>query len=359
MAIMKTQKAVLLPSRGGQWTLGEAPIPSPDPQEVLVKVMSAALNPIDWKLVDSPASALVPEYPFISGTDGAGIVEEVGPEVKAFAKGDKIVFEGWFANPYATFQQYCLVPAALAAKIPDNVSFDQAASISQGLATVFLALYNHDSNTDRSLCFPPFWEESGKGAFTDKSAFIIGGASSVGQYAIQIAKLAGFSSIITTASPRNTSLLTSFGATHVLDRALPASAILAELPNLTDGKPLEFVYDAISLEDTQSLAYQAVAPGGGVVIVLPEVIPADIKQQGESAGKKLVHVHGSVHPPDCRKAGEEMYQRLTGWLAQDAIKPNKVEILPGGLAGIPDGLARLEANQVSGTKLIARPQDTV
>ena len=90
MAIMKTQKAVLLPSRGGQWTLGEAPIPSPGPQEVLVKVMSAALNPIDWKLVDSPFSALVPEYPFISGTDGAGIVEEVGAEVKAFAKGDKM-----------------------------------------------------------------------------------------------------------------------------------------------------------------------------------------------------------------------------------------------------------------------------
>ena len=92
MAIMTTQKAVLLPSRGGQWTLGEAPIPSPGgPQEVLVKVMSAALNPIDWKLVDSPFSALlVPEYPFISGTDGAGIVEEVGAEVKAFAKGDKM-----------------------------------------------------------------------------------------------------------------------------------------------------------------------------------------------------------------------------------------------------------------------------
>ncbi len=76
--------------RGGKWTLGEAPIPSPGPQDVLVKVISAALNPIDWKLVDSPFSAIIPEYPFISGTDGAGIVEAVGSEVTSLAKGDKM-----------------------------------------------------------------------------------------------------------------------------------------------------------------------------------------------------------------------------------------------------------------------------
>ena len=85
-----TQKALLLPARGAKFTLGQAPVPSPGAQEVLVRLVSAALNPIDWKLVDSPASALTPEYPFISGTDGAGIVEEVGAEVKAFAKGDKM-----------------------------------------------------------------------------------------------------------------------------------------------------------------------------------------------------------------------------------------------------------------------------
>ena len=80
----------LLPKRGGSFFVGEAPVPSPGPQEVLVKVISAALNPIDWKLVDSPFSSLVPSYPFISGTDGAGIVEEVGAEVTTVAKGDKM-----------------------------------------------------------------------------------------------------------------------------------------------------------------------------------------------------------------------------------------------------------------------------
>ena len=85
-----TQKALYLPARAGQWVVGEAPIPRPGPKDVLVQVMSAALNPIDWKLVDSQFSATIQSYPFISGTDGAGIVEEVGAEVTTLAKGDKM-----------------------------------------------------------------------------------------------------------------------------------------------------------------------------------------------------------------------------------------------------------------------------
>ena len=65
-----------------------------------------------------------------------------------------------------------------------------------------------------------------------------------------MAKLAGFSPIIATASPRNAALLKSLGATHVLDRALPTDAALAELAKLTAGAPLGFAYDAISLADT-------------------------------------------------------------------------------------------------------------
>ena len=90
MVSLTTQKALLLPARAGKWYVGEATIPRPGPQDVLVKVLAAALNPIDWKLVDSPFTAIIPEFPFISGTDGAGIVEEVGSEVTTLEKGDKM-----------------------------------------------------------------------------------------------------------------------------------------------------------------------------------------------------------------------------------------------------------------------------
>ncbi|KAI0715786.1 GroES-like protein [Cerioporus squamosus] len=361
-----TQKALYLPARAGKWVVGEAPIYRPGPKDVLVKVVAAGLNPLDWKLVDTPFSVFIPSYPFISGSDGAGIVEEVGAEVTTLVKGDKILFQGYFANEQATFQQYCLVEAALAAKIPDNISFDEAASVPLGLGTVVLALYNHAQKEDQALRFTPRndrsarltppWAEGGTTKYAGKAAFIIGGASSVGQYAIQVAKLANFSPIITTASPHNTAYLTSLGATHIVDRALDPSAILAELPKLAAGKPIELVFDSIALPETQVLAYQAAAPGANVILLLPDVIPAEVKKPED--GKRVTGVAGNVHFPDTRACGEELFARLTEWLKKGIIKPNKVEVLPNGLAGIPDGLARLEAGKVSATKLIARPQET-
>ena len=99
---------------------------------------------------------------------------------------------------------------------------------------------------------------------------------------------------------------------------------------------------------------------------------------GEKAGKRVVHVWGNVQPAQMRATGVELYKRLPGWLESGAIrvrgfalcgrgwltsacavKPNKVEVLPGGLAGIPEGLKRMEEDKVSGTKLVARPQETV
>ena len=90
MATPATQKALLLPARAGKWYVGEVPVPKPGPQDVLVKIMATALNPADWKFVDSFLSAVIQEYPFISGTDAAGIVEEVGAEVTTLQKGDRM-----------------------------------------------------------------------------------------------------------------------------------------------------------------------------------------------------------------------------------------------------------------------------
>ena len=196
--------------------------------------------------------------------------------------------------------------------------------------------------------------------------------------AIQMAKLSGFSPIITTASLRNESLIKDLGATHVLDRTLPASELLAQISKLIGVAALEVVYDAVSLPDTQLLAYDALAPGGVLLLVLPDSIPAEKKAQED--GKKIVVVMGSFHRPENRTLGVELFKRLEDWLAKGVLKvreqslaaeciplrlldilmqPNKVEVLPGGLAGIPGGLERMKNNQVSATKLIAHPQETL
>lgn len=90
MATGQTQKALLLYAEGGKYSVGDAPVPQPGPKDVLVKVEAAALNPIDWKVTIPPFSGLIQEYPFITGTDCAGVVVEVGSEVTTLKEGDKM-----------------------------------------------------------------------------------------------------------------------------------------------------------------------------------------------------------------------------------------------------------------------------
>lgn len=68
-------------------------------------------------------------------------------------------------------------------KIPENISFDQAASIPLGLATVFTGIWNKDPEAS-SVGFPAPWEAGGETKFAGKPAFILGGSSSVGQYGV-------------------------------------------------------------------------------------------------------------------------------------------------------------------------------
>ena len=133
---------------------------------------------------------------------------------------------------------------------------------------------------------------------------------------IQLARLAGFSPIITTASPHNTDALKAFGATHVIDRNLPADQIVTEVKKAAGGAPIKTAFDAVSLADTQNIAYDALAPGGTLVIDLPSLI----QEEKKVADKRFVQVVGSANAPQNRKVSVALYAKLTGWLADGSIK---------------------------------------
>ncbi|KAG6810133.1 hypothetical protein H0H92_013165, partial [Tricholoma furcatifolium] len=78
----------------------------------------------------------------------------------------------------------------------------------------------------------------------------------------------------------------------------------------------------------------------------------------EEEGKHIIRVLGWLDRPHTLDLGVQLYNALHDLLDQGLIKPNRVEVLPGGLDGIEGGLERLEANQVSGIKLVACPEDT-
>lgn len=134
--------------------------------------------------------------------------------------------------------------------------------------------------------------------------------------AIQLARLAGFSPIIATASPHNADALKAFGATRVIDRNLPADTILAEVTKATGGAPIKTVFDAVSLADTQHLGYDALAPGG--TLVLDQL--SEIKEGTLVPDKKVITAFGNPNSPRNRDFAIAVYATLTEWLADGSIK---------------------------------------
>ncbi|KZT70272.1 GroES-like protein [Daedalea quercina L-15889] len=342
------QNALLLGSRQGSFDVGNAPVPEPNSNEVLIRVEAVALNPIDWKI--QAYGTAVEAYPAVLGSDIAGVVQEVGLNVTRFEPGDRVITQGVIGvNDHSGFQQYTLGYGELTAQIPEWMTFEEAATIPLGLATASLGLYNAYSAQTSVGLFPP-WEPGGRDHYAGKPFVVFGGSTSVGHYVIQLAKLSGFSPIITTASPYNAPALLALGATHVLDRHLSPNALRAHIASIANGS-IDTVYDAVSVPETQNLAYDLLAPGGCLVLVLQDAIEEDRK----SADKQVVTVGASISQAHNRDMGVSLYAALSALLEETEIQPNSVEVLPCGLTGIPAGLQRLRAG-VSNVKLVAQPQ---
>lgn len=140
--------------------------------------------------------------------------------------------------------------------------------------------------------------------------------------AIQLLKLSGFGPIVTTASPRHTEFLKTRGATHVVDRNLPAEALKAEIFEITQ-KPLKIIYDAVASDETQNVAYDILAPGGALAHVKRDAIKAEKKVPQ----KKAFFVYGDVNISLHRKLGASLYSKLTALLEEGALKVRPALIL--------------------------------
>ncbi|KZP32282.1 GroES-like protein [Athelia psychrophila] len=341
------QKALFLTSRLGDFAVRTTDILVPGPGELLIKNGASALNPVDWKI--QKHGFAVEHFPSIIGMDLAGTVEAVGEGVTTFQKGDSVLGAGFWKTRQGAFQQYTITTAKFTAKIPKSISVEQAATVPLGITTAVVGLY-HTNQFGAGLTAP--WAPGGKGKYEGKPFVVLGGASSVGTFAIQLAKLSGFSPIITTASPHNTAYLESLGATHVLDRHLDSAALKKAVASITK-LSFDIVYDSISLADTQKVAYEILSANGTLVLVLPPSVgePTD--------GKKVLNTAGSPFVPGNEEIVAGLYANLESYLDSGAIQANHVEILPGGLNGIVGGLDRLREDKVSGAKLVVRPQETL
>lgn len=196
-------KAILHCEYGPTSTLRLANIEKPTPKddEVLVKIRAAAINPLDWHLVEGipyvgramgmglrkPASTRL-------GVDYAGVIEAVGKNVTAFKPGEEV-----FGAKTGSLAEYLCVSAdrAVVSK-PANLSFAEAAAVPVAATTALQGL-----------------RDTGK-LKTGEKVLINGASGGVGTYAVQIAKALG-AQVTGVCSTRNLELVRSLGADHVID----------------------------------------------------------------------------------------------------------------------------------------------
>lgn len=183
-----------------------APVPDIAPNEVLIHNKASSVNPIDTlKRTGYGHSIFVKkrrrEFPWILGNDAAGIVTKTGKRVSKF-KVDDEVFSAVSGYKQGTYAEYVPVPEDAAAKKPENLSFEEAASIPYVAVTTWAAL------VDRGGLTPG----DGKG----KKALVHAGSGGVGSFAIQLLKAWGWH-IATTCSTQNVDLVKNLGADEVVD----------------------------------------------------------------------------------------------------------------------------------------------
>ncbi|GMI69217.1 chloroplast envelope Quinone Oxidoreductase Homolog [Hibiscus trionum] len=183
----------------------EVPIPTPEKDEVLIKVEAASINPIDWKLQNGFARPFLPrKFPHVPGIDAAGEIVQVGSGVKSFKAGDKVVAALAGGGALA---EYAVAKETSTVSRPPEVSAAEAAALPiAGLAA-------HQSLTQNAGL---------KLDGTDPQINILVTAASggVGTYAVQLAKLAN-AHVTATCGARNVDLVKSLGADEVLDYKTP------------------------------------------------------------------------------------------------------------------------------------------
>jgi NADPH:quinone reductase-like Zn-dependent oxidoreductase len=193
-------KALVLKRYGGleQIAFADIPRPAPKPDEILVQVHAAGLNPIDYTIPKGTFKPMLKfQLPATLGSDLAGGVVEVGSRVTRFKPGDA-VFASIFDLGTGALAEFAVVPEHAAARKPANLDFVQAASIPMVGLTSWQAL------KERAQIKP------------GQKVFIPAGSGGIGTFAIQLAKHLG-AKVGTTTSTGNMDLVQSLGADEAID----------------------------------------------------------------------------------------------------------------------------------------------
>ncbi|KAI0292281.1 chaperonin 10-like protein [Russula brevipes] len=344
------QKAIVV-QQDGSVALREIAVPKPGPDEILVKIVAAAQNPTDWKTAQYGKRA-----GSVSGCDFSGIVEEIGPNVPPGLRliGERVAGD----PPVRRVFRYLVAYADFVVHVPDTWSFEDAAQLGIAPLTALRTLCELLELPEPTGAKPPQVRRAAATTTTTAAALIhsstqtpvliSGGASSVGQYAVQLAKLSGAAELC---------LVRSLGADVVVDYRDPAAAA----KQIRDAAPTTIAHAVDCVSAGTSLEIVAAALGGGAGRgTIGNLTLGDYPHvEGVRVLSSVVFEFiGKVRCVPLTAAGRRWIRLLSELLGKGALRPSPVLVQPHGLASVAQGLQYMREGKVSAQKIVYRIADT-
>jgi NADPH2:quinone reductase len=269
----------------------EVPQPKPGPGQVLVRIRAAGVNPADTY---GRSGLTKPPVPYTPGSDGAGLVESVGQDVKSVKPGDRVYTARTVTGTYA---EYALALEPQVRHLPENISFSQGAGIYVPYATAFRAL----AQVAR--------------ARAGETVLVHGASGGVGVAALQTARAAGLKVLGTAGSDRGRDLARREGAHHVLDHTAPGYK--DEIMSLTGGKGVDVILEMLANVNLGA-DLKLLAPGGRVVVIGSRgdvtVTPRDLIARDASVHGMLLW---NITPADAASA----HAAIAAGLENETLRP--------------------------------------
>jgi NADPH2:quinone reductase len=211
----------------------------PGPQQVRVRNEAIGLNFIDTYYRSSLYP--LPELPSGLGNEGAGVVDAIGSDVHNVKVGDRVAYG---TGPLGAYSELHVLPAANVVKLPDDISYEEAAAVMlKGLTVQYLLRQTYELKGGETILFHA-------------------AAGGVGSIACQWAKALGVKLIGTVSSPKKAALAKKLGAWATIDYS--HEDVVQRVLELTDGKKCPVVYDGVG-KDTWLTSLDCLSPRGLMV----------------------------------------------------------------------------------------------
>ncbi|MDQ6979628.1 MAG: zinc-binding dehydrogenase [Mariprofundaceae bacterium] len=302
--------------------------PSCAPNEVLVRIFAAGVNPVDTK-ARQRGGLLGDPTAFIPGCDGAGIIEAIGSEVEHYQVGDAVFYcYGGIGQASGNYAEFTCVPEQYIAHKPTACNMAQAAAAPLVLISAWESLF------DRARL------QAGQ------TLFITGGTGGVGHVAIQLAKEAGCRVICTVSSEEKADLARSLGADAVIDRT--QEDVVAAVMEWTDGAGVDLLFDTVGGETLPPLI-SSVANYGTVVSLLqfPDTLDwAQLRLKNITLAQELMLSPMLLNDYAAAEHQAAILEECAELMTQDKLTVHIDTVLP--LAEAAQAHQRIELGQTTG-----------